>query len=349
MSIAEAGAVHKPAFWIGLDYSQVLAWAQAMAMFAPYACSAAGAQEAESGDCVNLIKRDTQGPRASELPAIPLPTPRKYLYQRRAILSGQILELYDYEQPQLANPTPTARKPAGVAVTPEARVLYRAQSLARARRGLRRLINANVGLGPYRDCFLTLTFRECLTDLPEANRRFRLFMKRLRLFMKAQGCRLAYVAVPEQQKRGAWHYHLALFSFPYTPVATLADLWGEGYVQIKCLDARSDIGAYLAKYLSAPADSKAGSATAGQKSYWASRGLRRPLVILDYSSEYSGLLDSLEAMASSEPLFAFSFSTISGGSVRYRKLRLVAWEPGLAASLKSALIATNPAVRVLRL
>jgi len=354
MSIAEAATARKSPSWIDLDYPQALAWAEALAMFAPHTCSVAGELEPGAETAwVNLIKRDTQGQGEGHLPVIPLPNPKKYLYQKRAVLSGRILELYDYAQPQLRNPTPPARKPAtgagGTQPTPEARLLYRAQSLARARRGLRRLINSNVNLGPARDCFLSLTFRENLTDLGEANRRFRLFAKRLRRYLAAQGCRLAYVAVPEQQKRGAWHYHLALFSFPYTPVATLADLWGEGYVQIKCLDARSDIGAYLAKYLSAPAGSAAGQATAGQKSYWASRGLRRPIVILDSDPAYSELLGSLEAMAAQEPLFQFTFSTISRGSVRYRKHRLDAWEPGLAAALHSALIALNPAVRVLRL
>jgi hypothetical protein len=53
--------------------------------------------------------------------------------------------------------------------------------------------------------FLTLTFKENITDYKEAQRRFNILATNfLRLAYKG------YVCVKERQKRGAWHYHLVI-------------------------------------------------------------------------------------------------------------------------------------------
>lgn len=59
------------------------------------------------------------------------------------------------------------------------------------------------------DRMLTLTFRENLTDLDEAWRVFKYFAK----LMRGHFNHFAYVAVPEYQKRGAVHFHLAVKGF----------------------------------------------------------------------------------------------------------------------------------------
>lgn len=59
------------------------------------------------------------------------------------------------------------------------------------------------------DRMLTLTFRENLTDLDEAWRVFKYFGKLMRGHWK----NFAYVCVPEYQKRGAVHFHLAIKGF----------------------------------------------------------------------------------------------------------------------------------------
>ena len=68
----------------------------------------------------------------------------------------------------------------------------------RAKREVRRLINANVGRHSKEkntDKFLTLTFAENITDIQEANRHFHHFMKKLRYHYGA----FEYLGTPQIQ------------------------------------------------------------------------------------------------------------------------------------------------------
>jgi hypothetical protein len=53
--------------------------------------------------------------------------------------------------------------------------------------------------------FLTLTFKENITDYQEAQRRFNIIATNF-----LRGAYKGYVCVKERQKRGAWHYHLVI-------------------------------------------------------------------------------------------------------------------------------------------
>lgn len=70
------------------------------------------------------------------------------------------------------------------------------------------------------DRMLTLTFRENVTDIKEAWNCFKYFSKLMRW---RYGERWFYVAVPEFQKRGAVHFHLAISGF--FEVGTVRKLW----------------------------------------------------------------------------------------------------------------------------
>ena len=107
------------------------------------------------------------------------------------------------------------------------------------------------------DRLLTLTFRENLKDIDIAWQRFHYFNK----LMRHKFPRYQYVAVPEYQKRGAVHFHLAIRG--YYPVKIVRKLWRRAVGQ---LDGNIDItppkrvkkgqwnpsliANYLAKYLS---------------------------------------------------------------------------------------------------
>jgi len=60
------------------------------------------------------------------------------------------------------------------------------------------------------DRLLTLTFRENLTDYARAEQHLTKF---LALCRREWGASFKFCAVPEPQKRGAWHFHLALRGF----------------------------------------------------------------------------------------------------------------------------------------
>lgn len=89
------------------------------------------------------------------------------------------------------------------------------KSITRARTMVRRKL---LSMGA--DRLLTLTFRENVTDDQLAWDRFKYFNKLMRW---RYGDRWTYVAVPEYQKRGAVHFHLAISGFYHAN--TVRRLW----------------------------------------------------------------------------------------------------------------------------
>lgn len=69
------------------------------------------------------------------------------------------------------------------------------------------------------DRMLTLTFKENLTDLTEARKRQHYFLK----LVRHRWPEFTYITVPELQKRGAVHFHLAIRG--YHSIRTLRTLW----------------------------------------------------------------------------------------------------------------------------
>jgi len=65
------------------------------------------------------------------------------------------------------------------------------------------------------DSLLTLTYRANQTDRALCEAHFKTFLRRLRVAIKGFG----YVAFFEQQKRGAWHVHMAVRKLPLTLAA----------------------------------------------------------------------------------------------------------------------------------
>lgn len=56
--------------------------------------------------------------------------------------------------------------------------------------------------------FVTLTFADNVTDIAEANKKFKNWVDQIRRICKKNGDDFYYLGVPEFQKRGAVHYHL---------------------------------------------------------------------------------------------------------------------------------------------
>ena len=62
---------------------------------------------------------------------------------------------------------------------------------------------------------------------------------------------LKYLAVWEKQKRGAIHYHIIFFGFPFINLDDLNKIWGNGFVKINKIDvdSKDNRGRYVSKYL----------------------------------------------------------------------------------------------------
>jgi len=174
------------------------------------------------------------------------------------------------------------------------------KSLFRARQNIFDLIQCNTGKwldyeGKKQTTkFLTLTFQEEIKDITKANQELTKFFKRLSYHQF--GIRknvIKYIAVPELQKRGVWHFHIVLFNAKYTPFKDLIEIWGQGGVYINALRQGMDgteIAKYITKYISKSMkiDKKGEGVDLGdyetykkygmenKKRYTCSRGLHRP-------------------------------------------------------------------------
>ena len=167
----------------------------------------------------------------------------------------------------------------------------KAPSISRSRSTLRRLIYSNAGT--WRDKngylipikFLTLTFQENIQDLKTANKYLTKFVQRLNYrFANVMAGNLKYVCVPEFQKRGAIHYHLVLFNFPFIDRIGLARLracWGDDRIHLvssrRDIDISNIIG-YISKYITKQSDD---DRFRHQKRYFASRGIKKPVILRD--------------------------------------------------------------------
>lgn len=127
------------------------------------------------------------------------------------------------------------------------------KSISRAKTAIRRK-----SLALQADRMLTLTFKENVTDITEAWAVYKYFCKLMKFRYREK---FRYVAVPELQKRGAVHFHIALSGFYH--LGTVRRLWkraaGKRGGSVHITSPRKagknswnpkNIAVYIAKYIS---------------------------------------------------------------------------------------------------
>lgn len=114
---------------------------------------------------------------------------------------------------------------------------------------LRQLIRTNFTDNSKNQLFITLTYRENMTDEKQLYKDFDAFYKRLKRKLKEH--KLEYIAVVEPQGRGAWHFHIMLKSTNqnnlYIDNKELEKIWGNGYTDTQRLKS-DDVGTYYVSY-----------------------------------------------------------------------------------------------------
>ena len=129
----------------------------------------------------------------------------------------------------------------------EARVVHEDRAVRRARSTLRHKI-----LAAQADHLLTLTYRENVTEYPQACTDLSAFLRQV----KSEIPGWVYIAVPERQQRGAWHWHMAVQG--RQDVDLLRGCWrrvvGDGNIDVQkpritTSDRRLALVKYLGKYL----------------------------------------------------------------------------------------------------
>lgn len=246
------------------------------------------------------------------------------VYSEKLIISGRIIERIQYEQPKVVGglqdkAEKRARSPESV--TDQEKQANRGRSMQRAKTTLRRLISANAGGyhdkegKPYKPVFLTLTFRENITEQDRANKEFMKFVKRLnyKVFGEKKA-RLKYAVVVEFQKRGAIHYHAIFFNLPYIKAKELATTWRQGFIKLNAIDDCDNVGAYVTKYMS---KDNVDERLRGRKSYFTSRGLVKPVEVCDQKE-----IDQLVAGLSEYEVFTKTYESEYQGLITYTQYNL---------------------------
>jgi len=228
----------------------------------------------------------------------------KYLSNRKLVKSGSLLEIYQFgrdihlerkiqhikseEEIEEAKKFPKPKASAEDILKSSAR---------RAKRMIKRLIMANCFLWfktkgqSYLPITLTLTFKENIVNLKQANYEFTKFIRRLNYETNGiegkdlKQSNLKYLAVFELQKRGAIHYHMIFFNLPYIKdvYRKMYKIWGQGRIMVGGKDKNftkvknqaqlQKIIFYFIKYIQ---KSVFENNCPRQKKYIASKGLLKP-------------------------------------------------------------------------
>lgn len=191
---------------------------------------------------------------------------------KKYVITGHILEVYTYDY-YIHGKGGFSGIAKGQADIQSALKNY-ANTNQRRRDKIRRLACTNFN-NKY-DKFLTLTFKENMTNIEECNLLFKKFIMRLKYTYKLDN--LKYLAVIEFQERGAVHYHV-LLNIPYIPHIELQDLWGNGFVFINAISHVDNLGAYILKYMTKDNND---TRLMGKKAYLTSRNLKQEETIVNH-------------------------------------------------------------------
>lgn len=203
-------------------------------------------------------------------------------YKTKIIKSGNLTQVYRYSKPHRKGYNIEPNEFKGYEInqdTGEVTKKPKAQEKqekyrSRIINNLVRTINANVNK---KSKFMTLTFKEPITDIDIAQKEFKQFLQN---FKREFGFNLEYVAVRERQKKrglkennlGPWHFHLVVFNKQFLKFDRLKKCWSYGSVDVKKIDKVDNIGRYMGKYLWKDLDLIA----VGKHSVLKSKGLKKP-------------------------------------------------------------------------
>lgn len=226
-------------------------------------------------------------------------------YKRKVVVSGDVVEVFTYPCMRSRGWTEIRSYDDMVrGYSDDEMQKERSEySTLRAQQRMRNLVNANFGPG---DKMLTLTFASSVMQyLDDTNPVFHSFIRKLKAYCAAMKnarprghpliawknfIKLRYLAVVEWQNDvdnngnrkehgGNVHYHLIL-NIPYVDSDKIAELWGAGFIKIKRISDKKNVGAYFAKH-GTKHDLQEDKKLRGRKKFFRSRGLMDPVEMYD--------------------------------------------------------------------
>jgi len=159
------------------------------------------------------------------------------------------------------------------------------KNIIRSKLSLERLVKSNISLFK---SFITLTFKDNITNIKDANKTFNVWRTRI----KKDFNNFSYICVPEFQKRGAIHYHLLTnIDLKNTKIIIPqkdrvgcynVKYWNSGFSSVFDLKDINVIG-YISKYMTKDIDNR----LFGKHRYFYSQNLKKPNIIY-FNDDLSG-------------------------------------------------------------
>lgn len=195
-------------------------------------------------------------------------------YDVKIVNCGNVVEIYKYSNP-IKSGYKVSEKRGQREQTEEVKNENLQRSIKRSKRKIFELVNSNYVQG--KSSFLTVTFKENLTDYDLAFNYWKRFKQKVEYYYNIK---LQYCGVVEFQERGAIHFHICLFNVPYMEQNILYELWNTivpGGINIKGIKNGEcdNVGAYMTYYMNKDLENGFGQEKyKGRKRYFYSRGLK---------------------------------------------------------------------------
>lgn len=230
-----------------------------------------------------------------------------FSYDKKIIVSGNVIEVYEYG------------RSIGCNLQGDNKILHTGKkksnndksesNLNRSKKKLRRLINSNI---TDNDLFVTLTYKENMTDIKQGKLDFKNFIKR---WNYRRSDKLKYVYVVEFQKRGAVHFHCIFFGVGFIENSELSKLWGNGFVKVNNIKNCDNVGAYVVKYMQ---KNLIDDRLKNSDLYGRSKGNLKEPIEIKKPSEVGALLDSLTGI---KPSYSVDFVSDYFGNISYSQYK----------------------------
>ena len=199
-------------------------------------------------------------------------------YDVKIVECGNVIEIYKYSNP-ICTGYKVSKPKEPREQTEQVKQENLQRSIKRSKRKIFELVNTNYVEG--KSSFLTITFKENITDYDLAFNYWTRFKKKVEYHYKIK---LQYCGVVEFQKRGAIHFHICLFNVGYMEQEKLYNMWNSivpGGINIQGIKNNQcdNVGAYMTHYMNKDLENSFGKDEyKGKKRYFYSRGLKEPSV-----------------------------------------------------------------------
>lgn len=232
----------------------------------------------------------------------------KFASNLRAVASGKIIEIYEYEEPIYYGYGSEGNGKNKISEDSE----RRSDSVNRTKQKIRRLINSNM---EDKSKFVTLTYKDNELDVSKAKEDFKKFIKRLNYRLSKDGLEnVKYLYVIEFQKRGSIHFHCVFFNLDYIKKSEFEKIWKNGFIKINKIDNCDNVGAYVVKYMNKEIEEKRLN---NFDLYGRSKDLKEPIIIKK-PQEVNILFEAYK----NKIVFSKDFNTEYKGKIKYCQINL---------------------------